>query len=160
MKMSYSILSIIGILVVAVMFSGCFVPYSFQPSYHKFKKMCELDPEIYQFNGGKIDEEYYNKVLKYFDTSLDKLDWEYIQENLFFNDSKQYVYQFKKYDDRITIISNMFFKDKNATKDNIRKIGFYANWRDLRPFPAGNEGTGFYLSGSRIDCSYFHKEIE
>ena len=46
-------------------------PYSYylEPSYHKFKEICQLNPEIYQANGGKIDEEYYNKVLKYFDTS-------------------------------------------------------------------------------------------
>ncbi|RDU58744.1 hypothetical protein CQA53_11945, partial [Helicobacter didelphidarum] len=64
-----------------------YTPYSnyLHPSYWQFREICKLDPEIYQFNGGKIDEEYYNKLLKYFDTSLDKLDWEYIQENLFFN---------------------------------------------------------------------------
>lgn len=38
---------------------GWFVPYSLQPSYHEFKEMCKLDPEIYQANGGKIDKEYY-----------------------------------------------------------------------------------------------------
>ena len=49
------------------------MPYSFQSSYHKFKEICKLDPEIYQVNGGKLDEEYYNKVLKYFDMSLDNM---------------------------------------------------------------------------------------
>ena len=48
---------------VALLFSGCvwgwgwLVPYSFQPSFWQFKKMCKLEPEIYQANGGKLDED-------------------------------------------------------------------------------------------------------
>ncbi|RDU58817.1 hypothetical protein CQA53_11835, partial [Helicobacter didelphidarum] len=99
----------------------------------------------------KIDEEYYNKLLKYFDTSLDKLDWEYIQENLFFNGEK-YGYKFKKYDGRISAALFFMFNDNRASFDNINNIWMSINWRDLRPLPAGNEGTGFYLSGGRVGC--------
>ncbi|WP_420889845.1 hypothetical protein [Helicobacter bilis] len=114
--------------------------------------MCKLKPEIYQFNGGKLDEKYYNKVLRYFDTDLESLDWEYIQGNLFFNDSKQYGYEFNKYDGRISATLFFMFKDNRASFDNIDNIWSVMTWRDLRPLPAGNEGTGFYLSGGRVSC--------
>ena len=60
---------------VALLFNGCIsgwgwlVPYNLQPSYHKFKKMCKL-------NELPNTEEKYNKILGYFDLSLDTLDWE------------------------------------------------------------------------------------
>ena len=48
-----------------------YTPYSFylEPSYHQFKKMCKI-------NELPNNEEKYNKILSYFDTSLDTLDWE------------------------------------------------------------------------------------
>ena len=146
---------------VALLFSGCvwgwgwFVPYSFQPSYHKFKEICQLDPEIYQANGGKIDGKYYNKVLAYFDTNLDSLDWEYIQENLKVNDRGTYWYEFEKYHDRIYQDFTLLFKDNQARRDNIKKIMFYANWDPVRARLGGNEGTGIYFSGDWEDCDYF-----
>ena len=61
--------------LIVLCFSGCWgwgwlVPYSFQPSYHKFKKMCKV-------NELPNNEEKYNKILSYFDTDLDNLesDW-------------------------------------------------------------------------------------
>lgn len=60
-----------------------YTPYSYylEPSFYKFKEICKLDPEIYQANGGKLDEEYYNKVLRYFDTSWDAMDWKIYSKN-------------------------------------------------------------------------------
>ena len=109
--------------LIALCFNGCgwFVPYSFQPSYHKFKEICQLEPEIYQANGGKLDEEYYNKVLKYFDTSLDTMSD--VKTLRISDDKKHFSYWFEKW------------------------IG------------AGNEGTGFYLSGDRENCDYFKKGL-
>ncbi len=58
---------------VLLCFNGCgwgwLVPYNLQPSYHQFKKMCKL-------NELPNNEEKYNKILGYFDLSLDTLDWE------------------------------------------------------------------------------------
>jgi len=54
---------------------GWFVPYNLQPSYHKFKKMCKL-------NELPNNEEKYNKILSYFDLSLDTLDWEKLDYNM------------------------------------------------------------------------------
>lgn len=52
---------------------GRFMPYSLQPSYHEFKEMYKLEPKIYQSNGGKIDKEYYNKLLTYFNTNFEEV---------------------------------------------------------------------------------------
>lgn len=129
-------------------------PYSYylEPSFYKFKEICKLDPEIYQANGGKLDEEYYNKVLRYFDTSWDAMDWKDIQQKSHINDYGDFLYKFKKYDDRIYHSFTLVFKDNQARKDNVETIMFYVDWRDLREVPAGNEGTGFYLSGDRLSC--------
>ena len=52
-----------------------YTPYSFylEPSYWKIKEICE-------FNNLPNDEEKYNKILRYFDLSLDTLDWEELNE--------------------------------------------------------------------------------
>ena len=48
-----------------------YTPYSFylEPSYWQFRNMCKL-------NELPNNEEKYNKILRYFDLSLDTLDWE------------------------------------------------------------------------------------
>ena len=137
-----------------------YTPYSYylEPSFYKFREICKLNPEIYQANGGKLDEEYYNKVLKYFDTDLESLDWEYIQENLKVNDRGTYWYEFEKYHDRIYQEFTLLFKDNQARRDNIKNIMFYVNWDKIRPLPAGNEGTGFFLGSVPISCIYFKKD--
>ncbi len=131
-----------------------YTPYSYylEPSFYKFKEICKLDPEIYQANSGKLDEEYYNKVLRYFDTSWDAMDWKDIQQKSHINDYGDFLHKFKKYDDRIYHSFTLVFKNNQARKDNVKTIMFYVDWRDLRPFPSGNEGTGFYLSGDRLSC--------
>ncbi|WP_072226391.1 hypothetical protein [Campylobacter coli] len=142
-----------------------YTPYSYylEPSFYKFKEICKLDPEIYQANGGKLDEEYYNKVLRYFDTDLDNMSKSYKKELGVTNDKKYSRYWFETWIDGRTEISfEIWFKSNIAIKDNIDfsiKPFFYASWRDLRPFPSGNEGTGFYLSGDRENCDYFKKEL-
>ena len=66
---------------VALLFSGCgswfIVPFLFQPSYWEFKKLCELNnlPNGY---------EKYNKMLAYFNMSIDDIDWGKINEGRFF----------------------------------------------------------------------------
>ncbi|RDU59584.1 hypothetical protein CQA53_11380 [Helicobacter didelphidarum] len=55
MKMSYSILSIIGILVVVVMFSGCGFRY-FDPQYYEFKGLAEKESGFYIVEAEFFDE--------------------------------------------------------------------------------------------------------
>ena len=139
-----------------------YTPYSYylEPSFHKFKEICQLDPEIYQANGGKLDEEYYNKALKYFDTNID----DFIK---YLNDNKRnWSILRKRQNDRIQSSITILFKGSNeagniikGNLDNISLIELDVWWRDLRPRLAGNEGTGIHLSGDRENCDYFKKGI-
>lgn len=133
-----------------------YAPYSYylEPSFYKFKEICQLDPEIYQANGGKIDEEYYNKVLKYFDTSLDTMSD--VKTLRISDDKKHFSYMFEKWiGDRISFDFIIWFKDQKATKDNIKKVSVYVWWDQVRPLPAGNEGTGIFLGSVPENCDYF-----
>lgn len=75
MKKFKNLVLLSSILVINLTFFGCmnFVPYAMQPSYHEFKEMCEL-------NKLPNNEEKYNKVLSYFNLSLDTLDWDKLNE--------------------------------------------------------------------------------
>ncbi|HEB7545899.1 hypothetical protein [Campylobacter coli] len=80
------------------------------------------------------------------------MDWKDIQQKSHINDYGDFLYKFKKYDDRIYHSFTLVFKNNQARKDNVKTIMFYVDWRDLRGVPSGNEGTGFYLSGDRLSC--------
>ena len=139
-----------------------YTPYSYylEPSYHQFKKICELDPEIYQAKGGKLDEEYYNKVLAYFDTNIDGFI-RHLNKN-----TRNWDMLSKWQNDRLKISFTIVFKGSNKfgnitkinTLDNIAFVELFAIWRDLRPILDGNEGSGFYLSGDRENCGYFKRK--
>ena len=139
-----------------------YTPYSFylEPSFHKFKEICQLDPEIYQANGGKLDEEYYNKVLGYFDANID----DFIK---YLNQNKRNWYMLKKWqNNRIETYVTIVFKGSNeagniikGNLDNISLIELSAWWDKARPLPAGNEGTGFFLGSVPISCIYFKKGL-
>ncbi len=77
---TFKILSFIIIppLIVFIYFFGWgwLVPYELQPSYWEFRNMCKI-------NELPNDEEKYNKILKYFNTDLESLDWEKIANNLY-----------------------------------------------------------------------------
>ena len=47
------------------------MPYSFQPSYHEAKKIARLEPKTYEALGGKLDDEYFTKLL-----ALANMDWD------------------------------------------------------------------------------------
>ena len=68
----------IGSILVVAFFLAIFyyTPYSFylEPSYWQFRNMCKI-------NELPNNEEKYNKILGYFDTSLDTLDWEELNRN-------------------------------------------------------------------------------
>ncbi len=67
----------IGSIIVILFFLSIFyyTPYSFylEPSYWQFRNMCKL-------NELPNDENKYNKILSYFDTDLESLDWEELNE--------------------------------------------------------------------------------
>lgn len=135
-----------------------YTPYSYylEPSFYKFRNICKLDPEIYQANGGKLDEEYYNKALKYFDTNID----DFIK---YLNDNKRnWSILRKRQNDRIQSSITILFKGSNeagniikGNLDNISLIELNVWWDQVRPLPAGNEGTGIFLGSFPENCDYF-----
>ena len=68
-KKHYIFLVFVGLLVFY------YTPFSFylEPSYWQFRNMCKL-------NELPNDEYKYNKILSYFDTDLDRLDWDKLNE--------------------------------------------------------------------------------
>ena len=66
----------VAITPLVFFFSGCvgwgwFVPYTVQPSYYEFKKIARLEPKTYEALGGKLDDEYFAKLL-----ALVDMDWD------------------------------------------------------------------------------------
>ncbi len=102
-----------------------YTPYSYylEPSFYKFKEICKLDPEIYQANGGKLDEEYYNKVLRYFDTDLDNMSK--IKTLRISDDKKHFSYWFEKWTEIESLLILSFgLKMKTLQKTISRKLAF------------------------------------
>ena len=140
-----------------------FIPYSFEPSYWQFKKLCELDPKIYQAKGGKLDEGYYDKVLTYYG-----FDWttmlntitphQYKKNGMPIPNYFNYMLDEKWLNDRVRV--NLSFDITKDSFGNVIKVipHWRVTWRDLRPTLEGNEGIGFYFSGGRIGCSSFDSE--
>ncbi|WP_258865007.1 hypothetical protein [Helicobacter sp. MIT 14-3879] len=122
-----------------------YTPYSLQPSYWEFKRMCEL-------NELPNNKEKYNKILSYFDLSLDTLDWEELNKEKamtqqalefyylnfrdkdFYNrNTPLYSYyvpiplKYKKFDDTIKV----FFKHK-IDRNNIDEMILDLTWNTHR----------------------------
>ncbi|WP_143429122.1 hypothetical protein [Helicobacter sp. TUL] len=150
--------------LITLCFNGCFwgrgwlMPYSFQPSYHKFKKMCKL-------NELPNDEYKYNKILAYFDTDLDRLDWEELnrEAQIAYNSRITIDYRAKtiNYSHNIPknkgrLGYNYVFLYPNSkerfSKQNLPLIGVLATWHSKRYYLAGNEGSGFYWSENILTC--------
>ncbi len=145
-----------------------YTPYELQPSYWEFKKICALDNDIYEASGGKLDEEYYNKVLAYFDTDLDSLDWNMIskkakqigENSRYYNPNEvrlQYVYIIKK--DRIEYVYGMYFKDK-VDRQHLIRMYFAPFWYKRQYWPEGNEGSGFLWNESSLSCDRIYCKYE
>ena len=148
---------------VALLFNGCIsgwgwlVPYSFQPSYHKFKKMCKL-------NELPNTEEKYNKILRYFDTDLDTLDWEKLNEkNIKLTeenfDYKKGVFEYmtqmelRQLKSRIDMRTHFFSNEAEINRYNANAIVFRVVWHTRRYYLSGNEGTGIDWSEETLGCS-------
>ena len=135
------------------------MPYSFylEPSFWQFKNMCKL-------NELPNDEEKYNKILGYFDLSLDTLDWEELnmgkkkltEENF---DYKKGVFEYMtqmellQSNSRIDIRTHFFSNEAEINRYNANAMVFRVIWHARRYYPAGNEGSGFYWSEELLGCS-------
>ena len=133
------------------------MPYSFQPSYHEFKKMCKL-------NELPNNEEKYNKILSYFDTSLDTLDWENIKKDSvlltpeyfeYTSKNDRYMYRYKdNYNQRTKKALFLFFNDSVELK-NLYKMDFELFWDDKRKYLTTESASSYIptLKSYSVTCS-------
>ncbi len=134
----------VAIIPLVFLFGGCsgwgwFVPYSFQPSYYKFKKMCKL-------NKLPNNEEKYNKVLGYFGKSLDSLDWDELNKKtkkLQYKSEYEYVSAIdKQISPRIYMLILMYGNESIFNRENIRFMQFVGDWDTGRKvLYLGHEGN-------------------
>ncbi|WP_394964553.1 hypothetical protein [uncultured Helicobacter sp.] len=112
---------------VALLFNGCIsgwgwlVPYSFQPSYHKFKKMCKLNELSLQ--------ERYTKSMEFLNNDTSKL-----HTYKFMNKTEGSFPRFK-FSDRLTMDIYVTFKDdkpKEFVLDNVEEVYFSVKWKSYR----------------------------
>ena len=143
-----------------------YTPYSFylEPSYWQFKNMCKL-------NELPNNEEKDNKILRYFDTSLDTLDWEGLNDEIWkisedSGDYKKGVFEYatlsreKEINFRLGIIAAFYSNQSPITRHNTNVMAIDGTWRTRRYFLAGNEGSGFYWREGTLGCSDIIKENE
>lgn len=155
----------IGSIIVILFFLSIFyyTPYSFylEPSYWQFRNMCKL-------NELPNDENKYNKILSYFDTDLESLDWEELNGKVDTMSEQQYFYSPNKIEykffigkiknSRYSMTASFYSNEKILRKDNITLAIILGRWHTKRFYPDGNEGSGFYWSEGRLGCSDIVKE--
>ncbi|WP_005219889.1 MULTISPECIES: hypothetical protein [Helicobacter] len=137
-------------------------PYSFylEPSYWQFRNMCKL-------NELPNDEEKYNKILRYFDTDLDSLDWEELNreveamgEKAHFYSPNEVEYEFfigEIRNSRYSIFASLYSNEKIFKKSNITLAIILGKWHTRRYYLDGNEGSGFYWSEEDLYCNKITK---
>ena len=113
-------------------------PYSFylEPSYWQFRNMCKL-------NELPNDEEKYNKILRYFDTDLDSLDWEELNEGTWqlkenSGDYKKGVFEYayisksREINYRLRIAAGFYSNKSKINRYNINAMNMYSTWHTNR----------------------------
>ena len=164
-RFKYNIGSVLVILFFLFIFY--YTPYSFylEPSYWQFRNMCKL-------NELPNNEEKYNKILGYFDLSLDTLDYDKLDYNMkhpvsihpidkVFLTKPNEVMVAELSKNRYYIKAIFSSKDShNFSYRNIIQADLFGHWHARRYFPDGNEGSGFYWSEGTLDCGYIVKENE
>ena len=117
------------------------------------------------------NEEKYNKILSYFDTDLDTLDWEELngrveklkQTNGWY---KKNIFEYRTATDwkyknsRIEMTILFFSNESKINRHNINFMYFSSVWQTRRYCLSGNEGTGIYWSEETLGCGDIVKENE
>ena len=114
--------------LITLCFSGCWgrgwlMPYSFQPSFHKFKKMCKLNELPLQ--------ERYAKAMEFLNNDTSKL------HTYKFMNKTEGSFPMFEFSDRLTMVIFVTFKDdkpKEFTLDNIDEIEFWVKWHTRRSY--------------------------
>ncbi len=137
-----------------------YTPYSYylEPSYWEFRKICKL-------NELPNNAEKYNKILSYFDTDLESLDWEELNREA----QISYLETIVAYRQKITNYSSSIPKNKGRlgynyiflypnskekfSQQKLPLIGILATWHTKRFYPNGNISTsGLYWSEETLSC--------
>ena len=117
-----------------------YTPYSFylEPSYWQFRNMCKL-------NELPNDEYKYNKILSYFDTDLDTLDWEELNERKWkvtpeHGYYRQGIYEYatltkkEQLNYRTSITASFLSNESKINRYNINQMSIGATWHTRRYF--------------------------
>ena len=109
------------------------------------------------------DEYKYNKILSYFDTDLDRLDWEELNKNTWKIKEtnhwyKKDIFEYRttgwKHKNSRTEMEIDFLSDKSKiNRYNANAMIFTIVWHTRRYYLSGNEGIGIYWSEERLGCS-------
>ena len=115
-----------------------YTPYSYylEPSYHQFKKMCKL-------NELPNTEEKYNKILGYFDTDLESLDWEELNKKTWkisedSGDYKKGVFEYatltkkKQLNSRARMVASFLSNEAEINRYNINQMAINISWHTRR----------------------------
>ncbi|WP_104718681.1 hypothetical protein, partial [Helicobacter trogontum] len=121
-----------------------------------FRNMCKL-------NELPNNEKKYNKILGYFDLSLDTLDWEELNKKTWkiSEDNGNYrkgVFEYritlkgKEINSRLGIEGALLSNEPKINRHNINAMGILATWQTRRYYLDGNEGSGFYWNEEELWC--------
>ena len=145
-----------------------YTPYSFylEPSFWQFRRMCKV-------NELPNNEEKYNKILGYFDTNLDTLDWEELNKETQIAHSSPIAIDYRR---KVINYSSSTPKNKGRlsynyvflyphskekfSQQNLPLIGILTTWQTRRYFLDGNEGSGFYWSEEVLTCVDVNAEMQ
>ncbi|TLD92189.1 hypothetical protein LS80_011025 [Helicobacter trogontum] len=164
------LLNFIILSSVALLFNGCIsgwgwlVPYNLQPSYHKFKKMCKL-------NELPNNKEKYNKILGYFDTDLESLDWEELNKKTWkisedSGDYKKGVFEYatltkkKQLNSRARMVASFLSNEAEINRYNINQMAINISWHTRRYHLEQESMTSyhFYWDEETLSCVDVAKE--
>lgn len=141
-----------------------YTPYSFylEPSYWQFRNMCKL-------NELPNNEEKYNKILSYFDTSLESLDWEELNEKADTMSEQQYFYspnqvEYKFFigkikNSRYSMTASFYSNEKVLKENNITLAIILGKWHTNRYFLERKYMTDLPHQAEWIERNFHCEEI-
>ncbi|TNH32367.1 hypothetical protein [Campylobacter helveticus] len=145
-----------------------YMPYSYylELSYWEFRKICKL-------NELPNNEEKYNKILAYFDTDLDSLDWKELNHDtqIAYNSRVMIDYRAKTINYSPNIPKNkgrlgynyafLYPNSKERfSKQKLPLIWVLATWHTKRYYPTGNEGSMDFWDENILTCIDMGAEIQ
>ena len=148
------ILYLSTLILITLCFSGCWgrgwlMPYSFQPSYHKFKKMCKLNELPLQ--------ERYTKTMEFLNNDTSKL------HTYKFMNKTNGSFPVFNFSDRLRMNIHVTFKDnkpKEFVLDNVDEIEFWVKLYTKRSYLSlGRISYKLEWNEKKVDCFDIYQYI-